>query len=159
MEMERQQAEEKRREEAEKRRIAEEEQQRLRLEEEARSRAEMEKKEAAERRRLEEEAEAQRQQEAQRLEQEESEKRRLQEAENQRRESLPIALRLVAETPSIPSAIEVVKFLPLYQAIPQETNGDLGSNSTSMAEANGWILNVQAALILGITDLSFQECK
>jgi len=167
MEEERREAEAKRKEqeEAEKRRIAEEERQRLWLEEEARSRAAAEERLQAERRRAEEEARIQRErlrlEEARRLE-EEAEKRRL--LEEQRRESLPVALRRVAEAPSVPSVTQVGDYLPLYQAAPDETNGDILPNGTlpngnTGSKVTSWILNIQAALILGETDLSFQECE
>ena len=169
VEEERREAEERRKmhEEAEKRRIAEEERLRLQLEEEARSRAVAEARlqvEAAERRRVEEEARIQRErllfEEARRLE-EEAEKRRL--LEEQRRESLPVALRKVAEAPNVPSVAEVGDYLPLYQAALDETNGDVLPNGSlphdnTRPKVTGWILNIQAALILGETDLSFQEC-
>ena len=180
MEEERREAEERRKEheEAEKLRIAEEERLRLQLEEEARSRAAAEERlqiAAAERRRAEEEARIQRerllfeelQEEARRLEEEarrleeEAEERRL--LEEQRRESLPAALRKVAEAPNVPSVAEVGDYLPLYQVSLDETNSDVlpsGSlpNGNTGPKVTGWILNIQAALILGETDLSFQEC-
>lgn len=171
--------EEKRRQEGEeeKRRLAEEEERRLRLEEEARANAAAEEKlqkeirEAAERRRLEEEAEIQRQleqqrleEEARRLEEEELERRRILEeehrrAEIQRREALPFALRAAAENPKIPSVDEAASFLPLYIERTEGVNVGPLPNGDADTKACEWVLNVQAALVLGINDLSFQECK
>ncbi|KAF8466965.1 hypothetical protein BDZ91DRAFT_680725 [Kalaharituber pfeilii] len=163
-------------EERERRRIAEEEEERRRLEEEARKRAEAEEKlqmelrEAAERRRREEEAELQRQleiqrqeEEARRREQEEAEQRYLQEekrrqAEIRRREALPFALRVAAENPyTIPSLSEAAKYLPFYSNSTEPVNGDAKHNGVS--KPCEWILNIQAALVLGITDLSFESYR
>lgn len=146
--------------EEERRRIAEEEEKRrLQQEEEARARAAEERlaREAAE---LQRELERQQQEEARRLLEEEMERRRLHEeqcrlAEERRIESLPVALRLAAKTPSVPSVSEVGGYLPLYLANLYDTGCD---SHPSESCSSGWVLNIQAALILGITNLSFEEC-
>lgn len=185
LEEQRQEAERKRQELLEQQRLEEIERKRKAAEEEERKRQEIEKaqreKEARDReiaeelqRRLEEE-------ERKRQEEEAAEKRRKEEEEEEarrreiaRKEALPYALRQAEEEPGVTS--DRSKFLPLYsatfssastQSSPTMTTPVKPNPGNSVVQVNGvgpiksykWILNVQAALVLGVTDLSFSTCK
>lgn len=125
---------------AEQRRAAEAE--RKRVEEEVRKRQELERaeKEAISRR------------EAEQLQQQ---------LEAERKRALPFALRQVEESGDTP--FESSRFMPLYSAIidpPQTANSTptkTGMNGCSPQRSQQYILNVQAALVLGSTDLQFSS--
>jgi len=163
------------REEAERLRL---EQQRLeeeRRREEERKRQEAQREKEARDRKIAEELQRQLAEERRRNE-EAAERRRLEEEARQReiarREALPYALRHAEESPAV---LEKSKFLPLYCAtFPAGSPCPSSAASTpvkptgnGVAQVNGvgimrpfkWILNVQAALVLGVTDLSLAGCK
>ena len=147
--------------EAEQRRI-EDLAEKARLEREA-EQALLEKKqqEEAHRRQLEKERLRKEDMERRHLEQEERERlsriRRQEEEERQRRESLPNALRMLAEFSSeeAKSPLEIQRWLPLYtafgyQIIPQ---------CELQAREERWIVNFQVAALLAISDLSLSQCE
>lgn len=109
--------------------------------------------------------------ERKRVEEELAEKRRSEEEEERRRdlarrEALPFALRRAEENHAnriVLDERERERFLPLYSAT-FSGHSPLG-NATPTKAVNGfgakpqlWILNVQAALVLGIMDLEFSNC-
>lgn len=112
---------------------------------------------AAERKRVEEEVERERV--------EEERKREI-----ARREALPFALRQVDENLANGIApADSSRFMPLYSAtfpVPylhplptaNATPTKTGVNGYGPGKVQQWILNVQAALVLGITDLEFSNC-
>lgn len=109
--------------------------------------------------------------ERRRLEEELAEKRRLVEEEQKkelaRREALPFALRQ-AEGNHVDGIVPTggSRFLPLYSAtFSGPYSHPPTANATPTKVVNGfgvkqqqWILNVQAALVLGIRDLEFSSC-
>ena len=100
-------------------------------------------------------------QERRRVEQEERERlaklKRQEEEERQRRQALPNALRIAAELS--PDAArhpsEILRWLPIYTA----TGYQLDTRCDESARSERWIANIQAAPILGITDLDLSQCK
>lgn len=109
--------------------------------------------------------------ERKRVEDELAEKRRSEEEERRRelarREALPFALRQAEENyenGTAPDGRGADRFLPLYSATFPGLYPPM-ANATPTKVVNGfgvkpqlWILNVQAALVLGITDLEFSSC-
>lgn len=109
--------------------------------------------------------------ERKRVEEELAEKRRSEEEEERRRdlarrEALPFALRQAEENHAnriVLDERERERFLPLYSAT-FSGHSPMG-NATPTKAVNGfgakpqlWILNVQAALVLGVMDLEFSNC-
>lgn len=101
-----------------------------------------------------------------------AEKRRSEEEEERRRElarrdALPFALRQAEENHTNGIVLDGSggeRFLPLYSATFPGPYPPM-ANATPTKAVNGfgvkpqlWILNVQAALVLGITDLEFSSC-
>ena len=148
--------------EAEQRRIDELEE-RAKLEREAEE-ALIEKKqqeEEAHRRQLEKERLRKEDMERRHLEQEERERlsriRRLEEDERRRRESLPNALRMLAEFSSeeAKTPLEVRRWLPLYTAFGHQ----IIPQCDLQAREERWIVNLQVAALLAISDLSLSQCE
>jgi ankyrin repeat protein len=106
----------------------------------------------AEKKRREEEAERQR------IEQE---RKRLEEAERRRCEALPQRLCDVARMDPMQarSPDEIQKWLPLFYAELPVLNADgMPQPEYGSQEKEKWILNVQAAPILGLRDLELSQC-
>ncbi|MCJ1284113.1 Ankyrin repeat domain-containing protein 11 [Xylographa opegraphella] len=146
--------------EAEQRRI-EELEAKAKLEREA-EQALIEKKqqeEEAHRRQLEKERLRKEDMERRHLEQEERERllriRRQEEEERRRRESLPNALRMLAEFSSeeAKTPLEVQRWLPLYTAFGHQ----IIPQCDLQAREERWIVNLQVAALLAINDLSLSQ--
>ncbi|MCJ1384647.1 Set3 complex subunit with deacetylase activity, meiotic-specific repressor of sporulation proteins [Xylographa soralifera] len=146
--------------EAEQRRI-EELEEKAKLEREA-EQALIEKKqqeEEAHRRQLEKERLRKEDMERRHLEQEERERlsriRRQEEEERRRRESLPNALRMLAEFSSeeAKAPLEVQRWLPLYTAFGHQ----IIPQCDLQAREERWIVNLQVAALLAISDLSLSQ--
>ncbi|KAI5781657.1 hypothetical protein DFH27DRAFT_529150 [Peziza echinospora] len=165
-------------EEEERRRIAEEEELKRKLEEEARRKAaeeeerrQQELKAEQERLRLEEEEKARLRQlelqmaEEKRREEEEAARRKQMEeecrlAEIRRREALPYALRISANSTSgVPTVSEAARYMPIYVHGTRTSNGPTNGVDEPSRKNPQWLLNVQAALVLGVIDLSFADFK
>ena len=148
--------------EAEQRRI-EELEQKAKLEREA-EQALVEKKrqeEEAHRRQVEKERLRKEDMERRLIEQEERERlsriRKQEEDERRRRESLPNALRMLAEfSPEEAKTLpEVQRWLPLYTAFGHQ----IIPQCDQQAREERWIVNLQVAALLAISDLSLSQCK
>ena len=148
--------------EAEQRRI-EELEEKAKLEREA-EQALIEKKQQEEealRRQLEKERLRKEDMERRHLEQEERERlsrlRRQEEEERRRRESLPNALRMLAEFSSdeAKSPLEVQRWLPLYTAFSHQ----IIPQCDSQVREERWVVNLQVAALLAISDLSLSQCE
>ncbi|MCJ1401186.1 Set3 complex subunit with deacetylase activity, meiotic-specific repressor of sporulation proteins [Xylographa trunciseda] len=146
--------------ETEQRRI-EELEQKARLEREA-EQALIERKqqeEEAHRRQIEKERLRKEDMERRRLEQEERERlsriRRQEEEERRRRESLPNALRMLAEfsPEEAKTQFEIQRWLPLYTAFGHQ----IISQCDQHAREERWIVNLQVAALLAISDLSLSQ--
>lgn len=160
-----------------KRVFEEEHQRKLQAEKEMAERKMREEAKLEEERRRAEEAERQAQQlreqraEQERIRREEIEKRRAELEERQRleflrrqeqqersrRDALPYALQRLADLPSHLSQMpdEVRRFLPLYTVELKEL--DPGCHAEEANEL--WMINFQAAVVLGVGDLALSQCK
>jgi ankyrin repeat protein len=155
--------EQRRKEEAEKQRLEAAENQRRAAEAE-RKLAEEEARKRQEFERAEKEALARR--EAELLQQQlAAERKRIEDEEQRelaRKRALPFALREIEEKSNTP--VESSRFMPLYSAVlpPQSTANSTsikpGMNGCGPQKPQQYILNVQAALVLGSTDLQFSSC-
>ena len=99
-------------------------------------------------------------QERKRLEHEENErlaKLRKQQEEQKKRESLPNALRRLMELKldEARTTKEVKNWLPIYTV----TGRDLDPSCSNETQDEKWMINLQAAPILGIADLDLPQCK
>ncbi|MCJ1389522.1 Set3 complex subunit with deacetylase activity, meiotic-specific repressor of sporulation proteins [Xylographa bjoerkii] len=146
--------------EVEQRRI-EELEQKAKLEREA-EQAQVERKqqeEEAHKRQVEKERLRKEDMERRHLEQEERERlsriRRQEEEERRRRESLPNALRMLAEFSSeeAKTPFELQRWLPLYTAFGHQ----IIPQCDQQAREERWIVNLQVAALLAISDLSLSQ--
>ena len=100
-------------------------------------------------------------QERKRSEHEENERlaklRKQQEEEQKKRESLPNALRRLMELKldDARTTKEVKNWLPIYTV----TGKDLDPSCSNETQDEKWMINLQAAPILGIADLDLPQCK
>ncbi|KAI9817608.1 MAG: Set3 complex subunit with deacetylase activity, meiotic-specific repressor of sporulation proteins [Thelocarpon impressellum] len=144
----------------EKRRVEEAERQARLAREEDEARAERKRREEEmHRRRAEQNRQRREEAERRRVELEQREamelQRRQEEQERARREALPFALQRLAELPSELSRTpeEAKEFLPLYTVTLRQL--DPGSPDEQGAER--WVINFQAAVILGVKDVALPQ--